>query len=149
MIFKRIHILGCMLMVIILVIPGINCGKTNPVDKIIPYVLVNFRINPNSIEFNNLNIVGNWAYVTGGYRGIIIFHSNINEYKAFERTSPHDYPNDFNCRVNVDESGIIAVDNCSGSKYILLDGTPFEGPATLPLKQYNTYFDGALLHVYN
>ncbi|MCP4553169.1 MAG: hypothetical protein GY834_14275 [Bacteroidetes bacterium] len=147
--FRKAYVLGCMLLVITLVIPGIYCGKTNPVDKIIPYVLVNFTINPNSIKYNNLNIVGNWTYVSGGYSGIIIFHSDINEYKAFERTSPYDFPNDFNCRVNVDESGLIAVDNCSGSKYILLDGTPFEGPATLPLKQYNTYFDGVYLHVYN
>ncbi len=132
-----------------LLLINVNCGKDNPVDELIPYVLVNFSMNPNSIEYNNLNIVGNWAYVTGGYRGIIIYHANTNEYKAFERTSPVNFPNDFSCRVSVDDSGLIAVDPCSGSKFILLDGSPFEGPATLPLKQYQTYFDGLYLRVFN
>ena len=127
----------------------IGCGKENPVDKVIPYVLVNFTINPNSIEFNNLNIVGNWAYVTGGYRGIIIYHASPNEYRAFERTSPVNFPNDYECRVKVDESGLVAVDHCSNSKFILLDGSPYEGPAVLPLKQYRTQFDGVYLHVFN
>lgn len=126
-----------------------NCTKTNPVDELIPYAEVNFSINPASLQFDNLNVVGNYAYVTGGYRGIIIYHATLNEYKAFERTSPYDYPNSFECRVSVDDSGLIAVDQCSGSKYILLDGSPFEGPATLPLKQYNAVFDGAVLHVFN
>ncbi len=125
------------------------CTKDNPVDEIIPYANVNFTINPASIQYDNLNIVGNFAYVTGGYRGIILYHASLNEYKAFERTSPYDFPNDFECRVKVDESGLIAVDECSGSKYILLDGSPFEGPATLPLKQYNAVFDGVNLHVFN
>jgi len=126
-----------------------SCDKQNPVDQIIPYADVNFSINPHDIKFDNLNINGNYAYVFGGYRGIIIYNVGFNEYKAFERTSPYDYPNAFECRVSVDESSFYAVDKCSGSKYSLLDGMPYEGPATLPLKQYNAVFDGSMLHVFN
>jgi len=128
---------------------NLGCGKENPVDKLIPYVRVDFSINPNDINYNNLNIPGNWTYVSGGYRGIILFNAGFGDYKAYERTSPVNFPNDFDCRVKVDESGVIAVDHCSGSKFNLLDGYPFEGPATLPLKQYRTYFDGQYLHVSN
>lgn len=138
------------LIVVFLVFIGFSsCDKENPVDQIIPYADVNFSINPASLQFDNLNVVGNYAYVTGGYRGIIIYHATLNVYCAFERTSPYNYPNKFECRVSVDESGMIAVDKCSGSKYILLDGSPYEGPATLPLKQYHAQFDGIELHVWN
>lgn len=128
-----------------------SCDKQNPVDEIIPYADVDISINPASIKYGNLNIDGNYAYVFGGYRGIIIYHLAFDQYFAFERTSPYDYPNDFECRVNVDESRLYAVDPCSGSKYILWDGSgiPFEGPATLPLKRYNTHFDGSILHIWN
>ncbi len=146
---SKIQKFGSILLITIFLTFNLKCGKENPVDELIPYVMVNFTINPYSIEFNNLNIIGNYAYVTGGYRGIIIYHATPNEYKAFERTSPVNFPNDFDCRVSVDESGLIAVDKCSNSKYILLDGTPFEGPAVLPLKQYHAQFDGTYLHVYN
>ncbi len=137
------------LLIIGLMMMSNSCGKENPVDALIPYVRVNFSINPNSIEFDNLNIVGNYAYVTGGYRGIIIYHASLNEYKAYERTAPHNFPNDSECKVSVDDSGLIAEDPCSGTKYILLDGSVYEGPGTLSLKQYNVSFDGTYLHVFN
>ena len=126
-----------------------SCVKENPVNELIPYVRVNFQINPNSIEYDNLNIVGNYTYVTGGHRGIIIYHATLNEYKAFERTAPYNYPNDAHCRVEVDDSGLIAEDPCSDNKYILLDGSIYEGSGSLPLKQYKTYFDGTYLYVTN
>jgi hypothetical protein len=145
----RIHHSGMIFIILAFLFLNISCGKDNPVDKLIPYVVVNFSFDVNGVNYNNVNIPGNWTYVTGGYRGIIIYHVIGDEYKAFERTSPVNYPNDFNCRVSVDESGIIAVDACSGSKFILLDGSPYEGPATLPLKQYRTRLEGQYLHVFN
>lgn len=149
MIFKRINYIFHICTILFISLTFHSCVKENPVNALIPYVRVNFSINPNSIEYNNLNIVGNHAYVTGGYRGIIIYHATLNNYIAFERTSPYNYPNDDNCRVSVDESGLIAVDPCSNTKYILLDGSVYEGEGSLPLKQYRTTFDGTNLSVYN
>lgn len=146
---SRLHKFGLVLLTVILLTFNLGCGKDNPVDELIPYVLVNFNINVTGVQYNNVNIPGNWTYVTGGYRGIIIYHVIGDQYLAYERTSPVNFPNDYDCRVNVDESGVIAVDNCSGSKFILLDGSPFEGPATLPLKQYRTRVEGLYLHVFN
>ena len=131
------------------ILSSFNCSKTNTVDSMIPYRYVDFTINPAGIQYNNLNIVGNYTYVTGGYRGIILYHATPGDFRAFERTSTYDYPNDYECRVVVDDSGMIAVDSCSDSKFILLDGSPFSGPATLHLKQYHTYYDGYTLHVFN
>mgnify|MGYP005839899051 CR=1 FL=1 len=146
---SRVNKIGLVFLSALMLTFGQGCGKDNPVDKLIPYVFVNFTINVTGVNYNNLNIPGNWTYVTGGYRGIILYHLIGDEYKAFERTSPVDFPNDFNCRVSVDESGLIAVDQCSGSKFILLDGSPYEGPANLPLKQYRTRLEGQYLYVFN
>lgn len=147
--YTKTYKLGLFFLAFAFLLFNINCGKDKQADSLIPYVLVNFSFNVTGVNYNNVNIPGNWTYVTGGYRGIIIYHIIGDDYMAYERTSPVNFPNDFSCRVNVDESGIIAVDNCSGSKFILLDGSPYEGPATLPLKQYHTRLEGQYLHVFN
>ena len=147
--FIRQNNYSSILLLILMVLPSLNCSKPNPVDELIPYVYVNFTIDPTSIQYNNLNIVGNYTYVTGGYRGIILYHASPGEFKAYDRTSTYNYPNPYECRIMVDETGLIAVDTCSNSKYILLDGSPYEGPATLSLKQYRAQYDGYQLHVYN
>ncbi|HML85572.1 MAG TPA: hypothetical protein PKE52_10470, partial [Bacteroidales bacterium] len=50
----------------------VACSDDDPEPEI-PYVYVDFIIDPSSILYNNLNIPGNYAYVNGGYRGIIIY----------------------------------------------------------------------------
>ncbi len=128
----------------------ISCGDNEDYADI-PYVRVNFTINPASIEYGELNIPGNWVYVTGGYKGIIIYHLYENQYMAFERCCTFD-PELECARVEVIDGGLIAIDSCCMSQFVLTDGSPLENSkAKLPLKQYNTYLDGAtgLLHVYN
>ncbi len=147
--YFKLHKIGLIFLTVAFLSLNIGCRKDNPVDKLIPYVFVNFSFNVTGVNYNNVNIPGNWTYVSGGYRGIIIYHLIGDQYLAYERTSPVNFPNDFNCRVKVDESGVIAVDECSGSKFILLDGSPYEGPAVLPLKQYRTRLEGQYLHVFN
>lgn len=127
-----------------------SCAKENPVDKLIPYVRVDLQINPLSPQFvPDLSTAGNWAYLNGGHRGIIIYNAGFGEYRAYERTAPYNYPNASSCKVSVDDSGFLAEDPCSGSKYSMLDGTPYEGPALLSLKQYRTQFDGVYLRIFN
>ncbi|NQV03232.1 MAG: hypothetical protein HQ542_11340 [Bacteroidia bacterium] len=124
-----------------------SCKKENP-QPIIPEVYVNFFINPNSTEYLELNAPGGWVAVTGGYRGIVIYRLTLQEFFAYERTCPWD-PWEEEARIEVEESGITAVCPVCGSKYILLDGSPYEGPSTYLLKQYRTTYDGNLLYVYN
>ena len=73
-----------------------SCGKENTDTTEIPYVYVNFSIDPSSIQYGNLNIPGNYAYVKGGYRGIIIYHYTQDEYLAFERTCTYDRITSYN-----------------------------------------------------
>ena len=72
----------------------------------------------------------------------------MTEFMAYERACPHDWQED-DARVLVEASGLTAVCPACNSKYILIDGTPFEGPTTHPLKQYQTSYDGNLLYVSN
>ncbi len=116
----------------------------------IPYAIVNFNINPNSTQYWELNTPGGWIYLIGNApsRGIIVYRANANDFMAFERTCPYD-PGVPNARVAVESSSITArCPECS-SKFILLDGSPFAGPARRPLRQYRTSYNGATLHIYN
>ncbi len=122
----------------------VACGKD--ADKTsIPYVYVNFTIYPNTLDFIP---DGGWVYVTGGYKGIIIYRSFHDEFLAFERTCPFD-PLEDNARVEVETSGLLAFDTNCGSRFFLTDGSPEQGPATIGLKQYRTRYDGYSLIVSN
>ena len=119
---------------------------------------VNITIYPNSTEYLELNNVGGWVYLYANEpsRGILVYRLSIDEFKAFERTPTYKpdsccvYGPELKCsRILVDESGIIAVDTCSGSEYLMIDGSVISGPAVYPLVQYQTAFDGDLLHIYN
>ncbi len=143
-----------------LVISGLvflsSCGDEDPP---IDVGYVNFQIYPNSTEYIQLNSVGGWAYVTANdpSRGIIIYRRSINEFMAYERTPT--YKPDSCCiygidyeectRLLVDETVTFAVDTCTGSKFLLFDGSIIEGPAKYPMVQYNTQYDGEVLYVYN
>jgi hypothetical protein len=138
----------------ILLIPGFllfllpGCSKKSETVNDIPYVAVSFSINPNSTEYINLNTVDGSEYLTGGYKGILVFRKSVNEFVSFERACPYDWQNT-NARILVDTSGITAYCPVCKSKYILLDGTPFKGPSRYPLKQYQSYFDGTNLIITN
>lgn len=121
-----------------------SCGKKDN-SEAIPYVYVNFAIYPNTIDYI---ADGQWAYVTGGYKGIIIYRYQSDEFLAFERACPYD-PLLQGARVQVESSGLIAVDSLCGSRFLLLDGSPVKGPAGTSLKQYHTRYDGLVLEVFN
>ncbi|HLN52246.1 MAG TPA: hypothetical protein VK212_00970 [Lentimicrobium sp.] len=119
--------------------------KSDEGDDLIPYVTVNFTIYPNTLDYIP---IGQYEYFTGGYKGILIYRPQENEFMAYERACPYD-PLTEGARVTVDGSGLLAVDTVCGSKFSLLDGSPMEGPAKIPLKQYRTSYNGDALYVYN
>ena len=124
-----------------------GCSKEEKKNEI-PVVAVNFMINPNSTEYLELNGVGGTVTVTGGYRGIIIYRKSISEFMAFERACPYDW-DVTTARVELEASGMTAICPSCKSRYILLDGTPYEGPTHYALKQYQTQYDGNLLYIFN
>ncbi len=135
-----------LILIIALSIPVIftNCDKETQGTEI-PYVYVNFTIYPNTLDFIP---DGGWAYFSGGYKGVIIYRLLHEEFLAFERACPFD-PLDAEGQVEVETSGIIAKCPSCGSRFILTDGSPIEGPASVGLKQYRTRYDGYSLIVSN
>lgn len=134
----------------------ISCDNND--DPPIDIGYVNFYIYPNSTQYLPLNNIGGHAYVTANEpsRGIIIYRATLEEFKAFERTPTYKpdsccvYEPVLKCtRLIVDESALFAVDTCTGSRYLLLDGSVVEGPASYPMVEYNTRFDGEVLYVFN
>ena len=124
-----------------------GCSKESERNDI-PDVAVNFSLNPNSTEYIELNGVNGWVYLTGGYKGILIYRKSLNEFMAYERACPFDWEVT-GARIEVESSGLTVECPICHSKYIMIDGTPYEGPTHFILKQYMTNYDGNLLYISN
>lgn len=156
MLLKTKTIVSLFLAAFLVLIFYSSCDKND--DYPIETGYVNITIYPNSTEYIELNTTGGWVYLYANEpsRGILVYRLSVDEFKAYERTPT--YKPDSCCvydpervcsRVVVNESGIIAVDTCTGSEYLLIDGSVVKGPASYPLMQYQTTYDGDMLHIYN
>lgn len=124
-----------------------SCNKDR--KEAVPNVYVNFTIDLGVGQYSDLQLIGGWIYVTGGYRGIILYRSTLEEIVALDRTSTYK-PETIGARVYVEPTNIIASDTITGMSYLLMDGSVIEGPVSTPLKRYRTTFTGGnTLHVYN
>lgn len=124
----------------------VACNKTT--DNGIPYYQVNLTIHTTDPSFVNLSVVGGWEYISGGSKGILLYRSSNDEFKAYDRHCTFQ-PSDACSRVAVDSTQIAAVDSCCGSSFLIIDGSILNGPAVSPLKQYQTSFDGSVLRITN
>jgi len=132
-------------LLLFILIPLSQCKKN---DDPIPYVYVNFYVNLNAPQFYELTSVGGWVYVTGGFRGIVIYRNSIDEFSAYDRACPFKPSNECE-RIDVEATGVTAIDSCCGSRFLLIDGSVVNGPATISLKSYKTYLSGMSLQVSN
>jgi Rieske Fe-S protein len=126
-----------------------GCKKSPSVNSNVPLVTVNFTDDLSLPQYNNLTVVGGWMYVGGGYKGIILYRASTDQFMAYDRTCTYVPPSGVYGIVQVQAGGIFCIDSVCGSKFELLNGDPTHGPATLPLKQYTTSFDGQYLTVTN
>jgi len=124
------------------------CDTQSP----IPEVYVNFNIQLDDPTFVNLNPVGGSVFIPyEGNKGIIVIHSEISTFSAYDATCTYD-PDDPWGRVVIDASGISAVDTVCGSTFsLMLNGMVTGGPAGLPLVEYRADYNPSLnsLHIYN
>ncbi len=124
----------------------ISCENVNTTG--IPYAPVNFQIVVSNPDFVALQAVGGFVSITGGSRGIIIYRASPDEFRAYDRHCTF-MPQE-GCRVTMDDTDIFAVcTECCDSKFLIVDGSPTEGPAALGLLQYNTSFNGNVLWITN
>ena len=144
---KRTFSIISFLLTSFLIFNSSSCDLDN--DHPVPLVLVDFNIDVTTTQYINLNYIGGWEYVKGGYKGLVIYRKSLDEFVVFDRTCTYD-PLDECSRIEVEESGLFMVDSCCMSRFLILDGsTTGDGPATIWLKQYRTQFDGQFLRVYN
>ena len=113
----------------------------------VPDVPVNISINVLLPEFFDLSVTTGSVYLTGGSRGIIVYRKSDTEFIAIERHSTYLPENE--CAVIVKDDGLIIEDPCSGSQWIITDGTLVQGPASLPLITYDTNYSPPILFITN
>lgn len=123
----------------------VSCRDRN--NGRVPDVPVNITINIALPEFFDLTVTTGSVYITGGSRGIIVYRKSETEFVAIERHSTYLPENE--CAVVINDDGLILEDPCSGSQWIITDGTLVEGPASMPLVTYDTQFSNPILYITN
>jgi nitrite reductase/ring-hydroxylating ferredoxin subunit len=128
-------------------LPGlVSCGKED--SSYIPSVSVNFQAPLTDPRLNKLGSQGGAVVINGyGVAGLIIYRTSGDNYVAYDRCSS--YEPEKRCAVVLDNTGLTATDPCSGSKFLLSDGSPVKAPATRSLKSYSVGKNGNILTVYN
>lgn len=120
------------------------CDKENR----IPYVYVNFVVYPNLPEYASIKTPGNFIYLTGGVKGIILYCKFTDEYLAYERNCPND-PYQKNAILDVDSTGLFLVCRNCDLKFSIYDGSIVESPSKYPVLRYQTYLDNQALYINN
>jgi Rieske Fe-S protein len=136
------------LVISLIIVVFASCKKDNNSNNTIPVVAVNLTLYVNNPSYVNLNSVGGSVTVAGGVRGILVYRYSTTEFKAYDRNCTYQSTNPC-ATVNIDANNIMAIDTCCKSQFLLVDGSVSRGPATMPLKSYNTSFDGNILRIYN
>jgi len=122
-----------------------SCQKE---EDYINNVSVNIDLNLSLPEYSELQIVGNSIFINGGVKGIIVYYQEFETYKTYERSCT--YEPSLNCARIDSISSTIAICTCCDSKFLLgQEGQAIDGPALLPLKQYQNTLSGQILEIYN
>lgn len=156
------------LLILIVALPFLHgCEKypENPIRPILPYPIT---IYPNTYQYQDLNFISGWAYITSDMestsRGLIVYRQSETEFLAYDRLPPNEpdacTDNQGNTtRLVVDFPFV--VDRCNNAYYNILNGQiiirepdmvpdfPTDGTAVYPLIQYHTTFDGSRLTITN
>jgi len=137
---KKTYLTPKIVIFFIFLLSAFACDDT---QSKIPTVFVDFTVDLNDPQYNQVTIPGGYIYITGGYSGILIYHSFDDEYLAFDRACPYDP----DCgKLYIDKTLFNTIDSiCCKSEFSLLTGgNATKGPATFPMKQYRClYNEGA------
>jgi len=127
----------------------LGCDKDNNSVNRVPFVEVNFALNLDDPELIKLRTIGNWEYITGGSKGILVYRVSNTEFVAFDRNCTFDVTA-ICSQLDVDATGFKLNDyDCCGSEFSISTGSVLKGPANVPLRQYVTNFDGRILTITN
>ena len=112
-------------------------------------VIVDIDLNLTLPEFSDLQTVGNYIFINGGVKGIIVYHQGFDIYKTYDRNCS--FEPSLSCARIDSVNSSIAMCTCCNSIFLLgeQNGETIDGPALLPLKQYQNTHTGDFLHIYN
>ena len=136
---KILYVQKAVLIVVFLFFLSCSDDNNDP-NQILPVVPVNETIFLNNPDFINLQVVGGWAYAQGGISGLIIYHSGINTYLAYERSAPHLTPRA--CSQMKVVNGLVMVCPCDESEFNILNGAPLTEGVNYPARQYRVQVAG-------
>jgi len=126
----------------------IGIFTTCDLQEYVPYVYVNVQLYPDMPAHNSLKTPGNYLYVDGGYKGIIVACTAPDEWVAFDRACPH-HPRTDGAILSVDSTGLFLECPICGSKFNIFDGSLASGPSKYTPQQYITDYQGSVLYIYN
>lgn len=130
------------------------CRDDSPNANPVPDVPVYTTITLNTPQYQSLNMLGGYAYVDAGYRGIVVVRDLTDRFWAFDRACTY-HPEADCAKVSVDSSGLflrcghytdMGFEECCSSRYYS-DGSVAEGPARFPLKPYMVSRVGAAITI--
>ena len=134
--------LACILIIKILIV---SCNTTN---EFINNVAVNEFIDLSLPMYSELAVPGNSMFITGGVKGIIIYHGFGNDYKVYDRNCS--YEPSLECsRIDSINSGIAYCGCCTSAFLINNSGEAINALALLPLKSYNWSLNNNILRIFN
>jgi hypothetical protein len=146
---------------------GCKSIPQNPNRPVLPAPIT---IYPNTIEYQELNFVSGWLYITSDVestsRGLIVYRLSDTEFLAYDRIPPNEPDACTDSHGNttrlVVEDGMFVVDHCNNAYYNILNGQiiisddfdmvpsfPTDGTTVYPLIQYHTNYDGSKLTITN
>ena len=155
---KRSVIFLSSFIIMLILICSLGCSEK---ENTLPLAPIDITIDPNSTMYQELNVVGGWLYlgeehgVVAPSRGLIVHRLTTEDFVAFERTPPYEpdsccNANGTNCsKLVVVYEDYNIVDPCTGSKYLLLDGSVVSSPSNMPLGTYFTEYNGDVLYIHN
>ena len=124
-------------------VSGCKKGGCNVVDYI------PFQATVSLVKFNELRLLMQPVALGaeyGGVAGLVVMQASEGRYVAFDRCSTVNPGK--RCAVELDGEGPVAVDPCSGAKFILTNGSP-SAIAECPLRPYYVRRNGDILIVSN
>ena len=132
----------------ILLIAGfISCSNTDDGNPFLPNIPVSREVNLSNPSNNALLAVGGWVEVSGGIKGIVVYHASIDNYLAYDLACPHLTPSA--CTKMIVEDGLNMECTCDNTKFALaLGGAPQSG-TQYPAKQYRVIKEGETLIITN
>lgn len=120
-------------------------------NPFIPNALVQFQINLNLPQFDDLRFAGGSTYISngGGVRGFFVFNLSGDQFFAWEASCPNHVPN--TCSTMTIE-GVQAQCSCEDYKYSLATGqllNPVEGMDSYPMINYRATKSNNVLTISN